>query len=103
VNTSWLVKSRRERNVQNRVVAGKQSRGSSFQAQTQRVLLWRLADHPREGAVKMERRPARTRRERIKRHVRVEATTNCTEQLEQVSIGRHQQSEMLDEIQGDGS
>ena len=66
----------RERDVDDRVVAGEQTRGGAFETQAQRVLLRRLAHHPRERAVEVERRPAGAGGQGIERDVRVEAAAN---------------------------
>ena len=82
-------KSARERDRENRRVTDGEQRRRPFETQSQRELLGRFVRHAAEGAVQMERRPARTCRDPGQRHVTVQMNGDVSKDVENVVVGRH--------------
>jgi hypothetical protein len=74
--------------------ARSQPRGRPLEAQPLCVLLRRLADDSAELAMKVKRRPAGLCRERVERHIAIQAVAQRLEELQDVALGWHD-GEML--------
>ena len=68
-------------------------RNKAIEAQTQRVLLRRLADHRAKRTMQMKGRPPCARRKPVERLAVSRATTDLADNIQQVAIRRHRSTE----------
>jgi hypothetical protein len=68
---------------------GEQAAGRSFKPESKRVLLRRFTRHGAERAMEVKWRPSGARRERIQRHILIEAVAQVSQHLQDFPFAWH--------------